>query len=273
MPKHRFGGPWTMEKLRILGQYLGFYTVALSRTSYHTVYIDAFAGSGQCAVKIDGVEKEINGSARIALETKPPFDEYQLLESNPARAEQLRGMVDEYPELNVQIHPRDANQALPSLLSGSWKNRRAVLFLDPYGLEVDWRTVEAIARTRAIDVWFLVSLSGVYRQALLRADALDNGKCDALTRFLGTEEWRDTFYSRDNMDDLFDGPKESRRASWHDIAMFIQKRLKAAYLGGVNNPAILRMGQTPLFALFFAVSNPSPKAMSLAKRVAEEIMR
>ena len=39
------------------------------------------------------------------------------------------------------------------------------MFLDPYGMEVEWKTLQAVAATRAIDVWFLFPLAGLYRQA------------------------------------------------------------------------------------------------------------
>ena len=41
-----FGGPWTQEKLRILGLYLDAYTMALKNQRFKLVYIDAFAASG-----------------------------------------------------------------------------------------------------------------------------------------------------------------------------------------------------------------------------------
>jgi hypothetical protein len=33
----------------------------------------------------------------------------------------------------------------------SWKDRRAVLFIDPFGIQLSWDTLVAIARTQAID--------------------------------------------------------------------------------------------------------------------------
>ena len=40
-----------------------------------------------------------------------------------------------------------------------WKDNRAVLFLDPYATEVQWETLEAIAKTKSIDLLALVSLT------------------------------------------------------------------------------------------------------------------
>ena len=31
------------------------------------------------------------------------------------------------------------------------------LFLDPYGMQVEWATIESIAHTQAIDLWLLFS--------------------------------------------------------------------------------------------------------------------
>ena len=34
------------------------------------------------------------------------------------------------------------------------------MFIDPYGIEIEWETFKAVAATKAIDVWYLFSLSG-----------------------------------------------------------------------------------------------------------------
>jgi three-Cys-motif partner protein len=69
-----------------------------------------------------------------------------------------------------------------------------VLFLDPYGMEVDWQTLKAIARTKAIDVWYLFSLSGLYRQATVKLSDVDDSKRTALNRILGSSTWEDDLY-------------------------------------------------------------------------------
>lgn len=41
-----------------------------------------------------------------------------------------------------------------------WRSfrRRAVVFLDPFGMQVEWRTIERIGQTKAIDLWILFPL-------------------------------------------------------------------------------------------------------------------
>jgi three-Cys-motif partner protein len=265
--KHTFGGPWTEKKLRILGKYLSFYTTAL-RGKFRTVYIDAFAGNGHCVIQSSGATRGIPGSVTIALETTPPFDEYHLLEARADFAACLHDMRARHPDKNITIYESDANQRLPELIADNWSGRRGVLFLDPYGLELDWEIVRRIAATQALDVWFLVSLSGIYRQASREYADMDEPKKAALDRFLGTQEWRSAFYRQT---DMLSVEHAGRTASWEDISKYVKDRLAAEFAGGVLDPIILRLGNTPLYGLYFALANPNEKAMKLALRVAKDI--
>jgi three-Cys-motif partner protein len=88
------------------------------------------------------------------------------MESNPRHCAALRALKDKNQDRNVEVVEGDANEAIKSEINWSgWRNTRAVMFLDPYGMEVEWETLQAIAKTEAIDVWYLFSLSGLYRQA------------------------------------------------------------------------------------------------------------
>jgi three-Cys-motif partner protein len=62
-------------------------------------------------------------------------------------------------------------------------------------MHVEWTTLQAIAKTGAIDVWYLFPYSGLYRQAAKNADAMDADKEESITRLLGTDEWRQVFYT------------------------------------------------------------------------------
>ena len=64
----------------------------------------------------------------------------------------------------------DARKHLSEILSRhNWKKVRGVLFLDPYGLQCTWDMVKDVAKTQALDVFFLVSVSGLTRQAATSA--------------------------------------------------------------------------------------------------------
>ena len=59
MAENKFSGPWTLIKLEIIEKYLGFYTAALKnichKFGWRLLYINAFAGSGECFIKDFGV--------------------------------------------------------------------------------------------------------------------------------------------------------------------------------------------------------------------------
>jgi three-Cys-motif partner protein len=71
---------------------------------------------------------------------------------------------------DIQLVNEDANPFLGRICSQpGWDERRAVLFLDPFGMQVVWDTIKAIANTKAIDLWLLFPL-GIAVNRLLRRD-------------------------------------------------------------------------------------------------------
>ncbi len=145
--QHPFGGMWTRIKLEALEKYLAAFNTALSKQSFTRIYIDAFAGTGRCDIKVDGANEAIDGSARIALAVTPSFHKFCFIELQSRKLAALNALCREYPSKSIEVIPRDANSALKDLCSQyQWKSERAVLFLDPFGMQVEWSTLEAIAK-------------------------------------------------------------------------------------------------------------------------------
>ena len=89
---------------------------------FSTYYVDAFAGTGhridyqqppdQCIFgDSDAVEFQ-KGSATIALETKPAFDHYIFVDKKADHVNELKSLVKEYKNLDVNIVQDDANSYL-----------------------------------------------------------------------------------------------------------------------------------------------------------------
>ena len=81
------------------------------------------------------------------------------------------GNVDsEFPELkrSVSVYCGDANEKLEQIIhEQDWRYNRGLLFLDPYATQVNWTTLETVAQTKSIDVWYLfrfLPLSGCCRR-------------------------------------------------------------------------------------------------------------
>jgi three-Cys-motif partner protein len=143
-----FGGDWTEEKLRRVQKYLRAYNVALKKQPFTREYIDAFAGTGYREVKQIGsqpglllpelVEEEcqdfLDGSATRALKIEPPFDKFTFIERKPSKFDELCKLKERHPDREIVTLQGDANEHIRELCRTPWDYRRAVLFLDPFGM-------------------------------------------------------------------------------------------------------------------------------------------
>lgn len=282
---HSFGGQWTTEKLRVLGEYLHSYTKALKKQPFKKWYIDAFAGTGerqpsrsraqkQMADELPfdeaddaAVEELLEGSARVALKTEPHFDRFVFIEKQAARCVSLEALKADFPHLapRIQVERSEANAALQSL--HAWDNRgnRAVLFLDPYGMEVEWKTIEAIAATRAIDLWVLIPLGIGPVRLLTKSGQIPEAWAARLDRFLGTKDWRRDLYQVRVERNLFGEDETSvKREKIDGIGRYINDRLKSLFAGVAEPAGLLRNStNTPLYLLAFAAANESGAKVAL----------
>lgn len=301
LEKHEFGGQWTEDKLQILAKYLAAYGKVMSNQTFTTAYIDAFAGvrywtnkqaiasakiresfaATQTALDLedddlgaDDPRKLREGSALRALQVEPRFDRYIFIEKQPARVHDLEQLKEQFPALapDILIHTDDANHALVELTKANWKRHRAVLFLDPYGMTVDWSTIEAIARTKAIDMWLLFPLGSALNRMLTRSGTMPEPWERKLTAFLGTDAWRDELYRPTPQASLFaNATTERNKASLKEIEGYFVQRLKSIF-PHVAKPGVLRNSQGGmLFLLCFAAANE--KGGQTAIKIAEHLLK
>ena len=285
-----FGGEWTEKKLEKVRKYLPAYTHILSGKGFTTGYIDAFAGTGYRTIRNDcsdvpGLFNEMeakdaqeyrDGSARIALRTDPAFDKYIFIEKDSEKCQALQALKIEFPVLapSIDIRNGDANKTIRDMCSVkmNWTKHRAVMFLDPFGMQVEWKTIELIAATKAIDLWYLFPIGSVNR--LLEKEMGNHPVfAECLDRTLGARDWRSEFYAKAPEATLFDEGQETvhKDATFESMGAYIIKRLKTIFSGVVEVPYILRNSKnSPLFMLCFAVGNP--KARIPALRIAREIL-
>jgi three-Cys-motif partner protein len=278
---HSFGGPWTQRKLGCVREYLKLYATALKNQSFQRIYIDAFAGTGDRTDKrretlpllelpeFDAVAK---GSARLALEVEPPFHRYILIERATRRASELTALKTEFPSRNVEIINADANDAIAELCeTTSWPSTRGVVFLDPYGLQVTWDTLVAIARTEALDVWILFPSGMGLNRLLTKSGDIRPEWQETLDRSLGTKEWRSAFYRTEEDPDLFEGQRSKtvKDADPAKLERFYLDRLRTIFPTVMNTCVRLTNSKDQtMYLLCFACANPSPKAKALVTRLA-----
>ena len=126
-------------------------------------------------------------------------------------------------------------------------------------MNVEFETLKRIRDTRAIDVWYLFSLSGIYRQAARSKPKLTPAKREAITRILGTAEWEEKFYADTGGSDLFGGAIQGYRTADVDaIEAYVRERLGTVFPKVTNPLRLHNAAKAPIFSLFFAMSNPDP---------------
>lgn len=292
-PLQQFGGSWTEQKLQRLQEYLIAYHNALKNTSFTLCYIDAFAGTGYNTPKAapddqsplfnDLAAKDtrqfLDGSARIALQIPRPFDQYIFVEQHPDRCAELEKLKADFPKLGARISPvnKEANSYLVSLCrSGDWirENRRAVVFLDPFGMQVTWDTIQAVAATKAIDLWLLFPLGIGVNRMLPKHGQIPPGWRKRLDLMFGEPDWYSAFYETHETPSLFGGTDEIavKRADYSAISNYFVRRLKTIFPHVAENPLpLLNSSHCPLYLLCFAAGNP--KGGTIAKRIAEHILK
>ena len=280
-----FGGSWTTEKLERVRKYLKAYTEIMKNRNFHFAYIDAFAGTGYRTDKQDAdpnelmlpeiaereVQEFLDGSARIALQVEPRFQKYILIEKDENRFTELQKLKAEFSSDNIKLVQSDANEYLNDLCGKNWirHQRRAVLFLDPYGMEVEWQTIAAIAKTQAIDLWLLFPLGIAVNRLLKRDGDVDTTVQHKLDRFFGTTDWYNTFYEIVSSPTLFGQETVTRKTSdFRSIGQYFVKRLQTVFARVANNPLPLYNSKNnPLYLLCFAAGNPT------GVKIAQDILR
>jgi three-Cys-motif partner protein len=289
MVDHSFGGPWTERKLKCLRDYLNAYrTIFTSNPKaryFCTWYVDAFAGTGSRTTasdlplldaETDAEAKEYqDGSAKIALGLTKPFDNYLFIEKSRKRAGELHAVIkSDFAPLSDRSKFRigDANTQLSEWCAErDWTKERAVVFLDPYGMQVNWRTVETLAATKGVDLWYL--FPGIAR--LLRHDGkIDEKWGKRLDALLGTPAWRTRFFQTQVRHDLFgDVENVERTATEEAIESFIHERLATCFGKKVGRGLILRNSKrSPLYFLCFAASNErgAKAALNIANSILDD---
>ena len=223
-------GPWAEEKLGCLKKYLNAYTTIMSKQNWCEKYwyVDAFAGPGALRVRnkdsqtsvqeflpglspfverniTEDLRQLIDGSPQIALNATPPFSDYLFIDLDSEHLQSLKSLKLKHQKINscrIDIQEGDCNVILQEWLAkNDWNKCRGVIFLDPFGMQVPWTTIEKIANTKALEIIINFPV-GMAIQRLLRNNAeftpSEKKKSDD---YFGTDEWLEVIY--ENKRDLF----------------------------------------------------------------------
>ena len=152
---------------------------------------------------------------------------------------------------------------------------RVVLFLDPFGMQVEWETITVIASTKKIDVVLLFPV-GASLRLMPRDGDLDEATKEKLNQFFGDEKWYNEIYKPANSSGFlpFINSNEQpvfREAGTHKIEEYARKRLSDIFSGVVDRPLhLVNTKNAPLYLLFFAFGNE--RGATIGKRIANHII-
>ena len=300
---HTFGGSWSESKLDCVEKYAKSYLKVMQNQKWFTLhYVDAFAGRGKHRLKSglskcadlqgldsffgsleerEDTEEFLVGSAIRALRASSlslrSFDYFLFIDADQASCSELESIIqDDFGNIRdtIKVKCGDANATLEDYISKvDWNRTRALIFLDPYGLEVSWNLINRLAKTGSSDIWYLFPLGGVLRMMTKDGQLPDPWRA-RLDRVFGTTKWYEEFYCQNTQRSLF-GDEEgilSKNASTGHVVRFIRARLKTVF-PAVSRAAILRNSKgAPLFALVLGVSNQKLPAQKTAMRIANYII-
>lgn len=284
----RFGGDHTERKLDAVQRYLEAYVTVMKKQSFTLNYVDGFAGSGASQAIGDEAEGDllqeelldvasiVEGSPARALKIEPPFDRYIFVDANPENIRSLEELKDAYPSREIFLRDGDANDRLQRFAKfiKDRESERAVVFLDPFGLSVKWETVERLAETEKVDLWYLVPVHGMSRQ--IKSDGTFLTSARRIDELWGSDEWRAKAVRKSEpIEDLFGqiDDRYEKTARAEQFSDMFRERLATVFKGGVSR-RYLRLGKGRLheYSLMFACANPSPPAAGAALRIANHIL-
>ena len=278
-------GPWARKKLGALERYLEAYHRVMQKQRFKLIYIDAFAGAGRSRVRtqhgnapsldllIDdeqavAEEQFIAGSPVRALATGRGFDHYFFFDADPRRAAQLERLKREYPGKDIHIETGDANTGVQKLAAHFHRSpyARGVAFLDPYGPHLHWKTVEALAATRKVDVIINFPLAMAINRLVTRDAEIRENWVSLLDTCFGTHAWHALAYETEG--DLFgvDTVRKSEAAAERLLGLY-HERLRRAFGHSVTPCLVTNTRGNPLYYLLWASANKT--GIPIAKHIME----
>jgi len=202
---NHFGGGWTKAKIEILVEYAQAYlSIMKKRPFFKLLYFDGFAGSGFIINEAkSGIETTV-GAARRIIEIEDPraFDEYYFVEKDPMNFKLLKkNTKDEFPQKKIFATCQDCNKKLLDmsnyLRNPKNKNYRTLAYVDPCGMQVEWRSIESL-RGLNIDMWVLVPTGLGVNRLLKKNGEISDAWLEKLEVFLGLtrDEIESHFYKK-----------------------------------------------------------------------------
>lgn len=198
LPTRAFG-IWTTVKLDYLQRYMDLFETSMRGKPWCArCYIDLYSGTGKYQVK--GHNNFQLGSALLGITTKHPFTNYFFMDKSQENIDILSKRCESAPNIKKKFYVGDANIRVKEVveelkaidrnrLKDQWTSLN-LAFLDPDGLELEWKTIETLASVNKMDLIIYYSQSGLTRNF---ENCINLDTETDIDRFFGDREWRNIY--------------------------------------------------------------------------------
>ncbi len=261
-----FGGNWTKAKIEILVDYAKAYLqIMRDRPYFELLYFDGFAGSGSI-VRDDKEDVDLTiGAARriVEINLPRPFDKYYFVEKDRGNFESLKASTkDLFPEKKIYLENGDCNKKLIDMANflrrPENKSVRTLAYVDPCGMQVEWRAIEALKGLN-LDMWILVPTGMGVNRLLTKSGEISETWLSRLETFLGIEKSgiKDLFYNETpTLFEEFTHIRKEDKAIEKSAELYSQ-RLNEVF-ENVSQPFELKNSSNSImYHLFLASNNPT----------------
>lgn len=178
-------GKQSSDKHYFLMRYIDIFTTSMTGKWKGLHYIDLFAGAG--IERLRGSKELRWGSLIIAAKAPKSFERLHLCELDPRKYQALYKRVTRMRP-DSQILNGDANEEVYNISKEIPQGTLSLAFLDPYSLQIDFKTLELLAMKKADLIIFFPDRLDVLRNWRHYYYKDQNSKFD---RYLGLgSDWR-----------------------------------------------------------------------------------
>jgi three-Cys-motif partner protein len=254
LPARTFG-KWTTAKIDYLQRYIDLFETSMRNKPWCArCYLDLYSGVGK--YQVEGFNGFYLSSALVALTTKHPFTHYFFADKSQENIDILTKRCDAISNINKKFYIGDANsrvqeivKEIKSIEQSRSKTQWAALnlaFLDPDGLELEWKTIETLASVNKMDLIIYYSQSGLTRNF---ENCINLDTETDIDRFFGDNEWRS----------IYKASRQGKTSGLHRKLIDYYKQ-KLATLGYIDvkdvedgaEPLMKNSKEAPLYRLIFA---------------------
>ena len=290
-PRAVWGGNWTEIKLEAFEKYVYAYLSIMNKQKIKyngwplTVYFDGFAGSGIRESKLEQNEDNLfadyftdeetqlyKGAAERVLSLTQLFDYYFFIDNNKKAITNLKQKLSQLNLVssNCYFISDDVNNQIARLSEFLNSQKAALVLLDPFGMQIDWKSIELLKDSR-VDLWLLIP-SGVIINRFLDKKGKFQFK-EKLESYFGMskEEIQKRFYDTGTIETLFGSidTMDKTNDSIAKIAEVYTERMKKVFKYVSDEPLKLyNTKNVPIYHFVFASNNQT--ALRIANQIIEK---